>query len=418
MRPKASVLILSVLILLVPTVAHAASVGWVDEFGTPEYEVAWGVAVQGTDVYVDGWTSGELPGQTSAGLSDGYVRRIDATGNEVWTRQFGTSENDFIVALAVDATGVYATGSTDGTFPGQTQVGGSDAILVKHDLDGNELWTVQFGTDSADFPSNVVVDATGVYVVGNTYGTFPGGTNRGDSDVFLARFDTDGTQDWTVQFGTRRWDIGYANALGPAGVFVDGYTDGGLPGQRDRGDLDAFVGLFTTGGDRTWLKQFGTRGTDFGYGIAADATGVWVSGETSGSFPGHESRGTPDAFVRGFSASDGSVLWTKQFGTREYDGSYGLAVLGGEVYAVGTTEGGFPGQTDLRRSDAFVRAFDAVTGTTAWTLQFGTGQWDGANWCWAANGALYISGATAGAFAGQTNEGSSDAFAARIDLTP
>jgi hypothetical protein len=417
MRPKASLLVLCALALLVPAVAHAASVGWVDEFGTSESEVAWGVAVQGTDVYVDGWTSGELPGQTSAGLADGYVRRVDATGNEVWTRQFGTSEDDFIVALAVDATGVYAAGSTSGTLPGQTKVGGSDAILVKYDLDGNELWTVQFGTDSADFPSNVVVDATGVYVVGNTYGTFPGQTNRGDADVFLTRFDAAGTQDWTVEFGSRRWDTGYANALGPAGVFVDGFTGGGLPGQRDRGDLDAFVGLFTTGGDRIWLKQFGTREADFGFGIVADATGVWVSGDTYGSLGGQESRGTPDAFVRGFAASDGSVLWTKQFGTREYDGSYGLAVLGTEVYAVGATDGRFPGQTDLGRSDAFVRAFDAVTGTTAWTLQFGTGKFDAANWAWAANGALYVSGVTEGTFSGQTNEGGSDAFAARIDLT-
>jgi hypothetical protein len=170
MRPKASVLVLSALILLVPGIAHAAPVGWVDEFGSSESDIAWGIAVQGTDVYVDGWTSGELPGQTSAGLGDGYVRRIDAAGNEVWTRQFGTSAEEFIVALAVDATGVYATGSTDGV-PGQT---GVEVAAVPSSTTSWQRAGPSVRDRPRRLPVDVVVDATSAYVVGNTYGTFRG----------------------------------------------------------------------------------------------------------------------------------------------------------------------------------------------------------------------------------------------------
>ena len=95
---------------------------------------------------------------------------------------------------------------------------------------GNELWTVQFGTAASDFPSNVVADATGVYVIGNTLGTFPGATRRGREDVFVSRFDgATGAIDWTTQLGTRKDEFGYANALGPAGLYVNGFTDGTLP---------------------------------------------------------------------------------------------------------------------------------------------------------------------------------------------
>ena len=35
-----------------------------------------------------------LPGQTSAGGRDTYLRKYDANGNEFWTRQFGTAGMD------------------------------------------------------------------------------------------------------------------------------------------------------------------------------------------------------------------------------------------------------------------------------------------------------------------------------------
>ena len=56
----------------------------------------------GTDglgnAHVVGYTDGEFPGQTSSGSTDAFVRKYDANGNEVWTRQFGTSAQDLALA--------------------------------------------------------------------------------------------------------------------------------------------------------------------------------------------------------------------------------------------------------------------------------------------------------------------------------
>ena len=48
------------------------------------------------------------------------MRKYDNNGNEVWTTQFGTSGDDIALGISVDRTDVYVIGYTDGTLPGQT----------------------------------------------------------------------------------------------------------------------------------------------------------------------------------------------------------------------------------------------------------------------------------------------------------
>ena len=417
-RRGSVVLIPLVLLLLLPSSALAQSVAWTNQFESSEADVAFGVVATETDVFVDGFTFDALPGETAIGGSDGFLRRIDDSGQELWTFQFGTRKDDYIVALGMDATGLYVTGATSGTFPGQTKLGGDDAVLAKYGFDGNELWTVQFGTEEADFPSNVVADATGVYVIGSTNGSFPGQRDRRAQDAFLTRFDAEGNQDWVVQFGSGGSDVGYANALSPAGIFVNGFTDGRLPGQSDRGEMDAFVSLFASDGTRLWLRQFGTKRLDLGLGIVADPTAVYVSGQTYGHFRGFTSSGDGDAFVRRFSAADGANLWTHQFGTPGFDVANGLALVGTDVFAVGGTSGVMPGAVPAGGGDdAFAVALDTASGDELWTLQFGTSRSEVGNWAWAVPGALYAPGATGGTFAGETRSGSQDAFVTRINLS-
>lgn len=122
-----------------------------------------------TDVYLDGSTLGTFSGQASAGDSDAFVRKYDATGSEVWTFQFGTAGFDQATSSNfVDATGVYVPGLTDGTFAGQTTAGGFDAFVVKFrepdlnddgiDDDADNCPTV-FNPDQADTDSDGLGDA-------------------------------------------------------------------------------------------------------------------------------------------------------------------------------------------------------------------------------------------------------------------
>jgi hypothetical protein len=121
---------------------------------------------------------------------DAFVRGYDASGTELWTRQFGTFDWEYVSSVAVDdASNVYFAGETFGELPGQTAPGQMDAFVGEYDALGEELWMKQFGTPDFDRALGVAVDSSGnVYVGGETIGAFPGQTSLGFYDAFLAKF--------------------------------------------------------------------------------------------------------------------------------------------------------------------------------------------------------------------------------------
>ena len=182
-----------------------------------------------------------------------------------WIRQFGSTQDDYARGLAVDSTGVYVVGFTTGTLPRQTNNAGlGDAFVRRYDTNGNELWTRQFGTDGDDVAYGVAVDITGAYVVGFSSGTLPGQTRTegGGDDVFVRKYDRNGAEEWTRQFGTasrfarQGIDEAYGVAVDASGVFVVGYTSDTLPGQTTGGGGDAFLRKYDGNGTEQWTRQF------------------------------------------------------------------------------------------------------------------------------------------------------------------
>ena len=108
---------------------------WTRQFGSSRSEVARGIAVDASGAYVGGKTEGALAGQASLGNGDAFVRKYDPEGKELWTRQFGSPGYDIAWGITVDASGVYAAGMTDGALPGQSSLGSNDAFVRKYDLE-------------------------------------------------------------------------------------------------------------------------------------------------------------------------------------------------------------------------------------------------------------------------------------------
>jgi hypothetical protein len=395
---------------------------WTRQFGTTGTDEALGVAVDSTGVYVSGNTTDTLPGQNSAGGTDAFVRKYLTNGDEAWTRQFGTGTGDSVYGITVDTTGIYVVGETSGVFPGQTNAGGTDAFIRKYDTNGNEAWTRQFGTLGTDSGRGVAADANGVYVIGETSGTLPGQTSAGLSDSFMRKYDSNGNEVWTRQFGTSALDSVRGVAVYGMDIYVVGETFGSFPGFTNAGSNDAFVCRYDANGTEVWTRQFGTVGTDSGRGIAADANSVYVIGETSGTLPGQTSAGLSDSFMRKYD-SNGNEVWTRQFGGVGAATDEALAVATDEigyVYVVGQTYGTLPGQNSAGQTDAFIRKYD-LNGNEVWTRQFGTAGGDSAYGVTVAaeEGGyityVYVVGETSGVFPGQTSAGSVDAFIRKYD---
>ncbi len=81
------------------------------------------VAVDGSgNAYVGGYTSGGVVADSDRGQRDAFVRKLDASGTTSWTRQFGSTENDFVFAARVDVSGnLYVAGSTAGEIGGPSE---------------------------------------------------------------------------------------------------------------------------------------------------------------------------------------------------------------------------------------------------------------------------------------------------------
>src|SRR3990172_3537956 len=337
----------------------------------PALDVGYKVDTSGDSAYAVGWTEGSFPGQMNAGLSDVFVRKYDGDGNVVWTRQFGTGATEGACGVAVDTSGVYAAGSTNGAFPGQTNAGNYDPFVRKYDGDGNALWTRQFGTSSVDYCTDLFVYESAVYVSGFTEGALPGQTSAGGRDAFVRKYDADGNVVWTRQFGTSAAEWANDIQVGASGVYVTGPTEGGtFPGQTSAGGRDVFVRKYDADGNVAWTRQFGTSSTDDSSGISGDDSSLYVSGSTVGTLPDQTSSGGRDAFVRKYD-SDGNAAWTRQFGTSSFDRSYAISSDASSVYLGGSTSGTLPGQTSAGGYDPFVRKYDS-DGNAVWTRQFGS----------------------------------------------
>lgn len=117
-----------------------------------------------------------LPGQTSTGSGDAFVRRYDTNGAEVWTRQFGSASDEKGRGISVNSTGVYLAGYTQGALPGQTSAGDRDVFVAKLAGTGTITGTVTHSSTgdpiagaavSADTSESATTDADGIYILNN-----------------------------------------------------------------------------------------------------------------------------------------------------------------------------------------------------------------------------------------------------------
>src|SRR3954447_13403987 len=197
-----------------------------------------------------------------------------------WMRQLGTGSHEDAIGVSADRLGyIYIAGETNGTL-GETKAGGSDAFISKFDAAGNLVWRTprlvptsrQIGTSADDHGYAVSADGLGnVYMSGSTAGNL-GGTNAGQADAFVTKWDPDGTLLWTRQLGAAGDDISYGASAGELGsVYISGYTAAGLDGVHT--GSSAFVSKYDAAGTLLWTRQPGFSSSSISYGVSADGLG-------------------------------------------------------------------------------------------------------------------------------------------------
>jgi hypothetical protein len=136
----------------------------------------------GKELIVSGHTSSFGPG----GKVDGWLMRLDLTGNQIWSRTYGTiNDLDLFNSLAAlsDGTGdIVAVGGTR-SFPGGEQI-----YAVRVDQNGDLVWSYNYGNDAIEVGHTIIETSKGeLMVVGYTTEA----TNSADG--YILRLRSDGT---------------------------------------------------------------------------------------------------------------------------------------------------------------------------------------------------------------------------------
>ncbi|HOD36683.1 MAG TPA: SBBP repeat-containing protein [Syntrophales bacterium] len=386
----------------------AAAAGWAGTvlIGTSSTDRGESIDVDGSgNVYVTGYTTGNLDGQINAGGDDIFLVKYDSTGARQWTSLSGT---------------------TAGSLDGQAHSGSGDACLMKFNSSGTKQWTRLLGTTAPDNALGVAVDGSeNIYVAGFTTGNLGGQTNSGGTDAFVAKYDSSGNLLWTRLLGNATQTYSYAVAVAASGnVYISGVTLGSLGGQANAGIQDVFVAQYNASGTLQWVRMAGSTVYDYCYGVAVDGSeNVYISGMSYGNFDGNLNTDqdgmadTEDIFLVKYDSS-GSKQWSVFHGGAGNDVVWGMAAdSDGNVYLNGNTDADLDGLVNAGGHDSILLKYN-TSGTRQWTRMLGTSSDEYARGMAVdGSGNPYITGHTSGNLDGVTNAGGNDGFIVKYDAS-
>jgi hypothetical protein len=276
-------------------------------------------------------------------------------------------------------------------------------------------WANQAGSTGTDEGKEIAIDADGNSIVTGsftntaTFGSYTL-TSSGNSDIFVAKMDTNGNWLWATKAGGTDVDNGNGIEVDTSGnSYVTGYFNDtatfGSYSLTSSAGYDIFVAKIDANGNWLWATQAGGLGSDIGYAIALDfewncyVTGHFSTTATFGSYTLPPS-GNMDIFVAKMN-SDGNWLWATQAGGTLSIHGYGISIdavgssyITGDLYGTGT----FGTYTLISDGvfDIFVAKVDA-NGNWLWATKAGGTNYNfGYGIATDSSGNSYITGSTSG----------------------
>ncbi len=349
--------------------------------------------------------------------ADAFVTKLDASGNFLWTKTFAGSSPvlpgaalDVGQGITIDSAGnVFVIGSFQGTMQlgassSLTSNGVFDVFVLKlNGTDGSVTWGKNFGSAGIDQGFAIGLDSTNnAYITGNFGDTSfaPSGTTissdatfgsttlatKGGTDAFVAKLDgATGNVTWAKSAGAGGSDTGYGIAATATGVYITGAVE-------IFGNLEiAAIKLDSSNGNPIWGKTFGGAGEDVGKAICVDSTGnAYLTGYLKSSTANFDTTvlqsASTNAFAVKLNNTDGSVVWAKSLGSSGEEYGNGIGLDGsGNVYLAGyfTSATWSLGTTTLTKNDTtsadiFALKLSGTTGDVSWAKSFGGNNFDSA----------------------------------------
>lgn len=316
-------------------------------------------------------------------------------GEALWSASYGVQSDEVGTRIASDGdgnvivAGYYRDALNLGNGP-LPDAQSRNIYLAKYDPEGVPEWDVAlYGPDNLIVRDIAVAPDASITLVARLRGEItPYGAgdvaSAGDNDVWIVKFDPNGSHLWTRTFGD-------ADAQEPRAVDVDadgnivvaGYyrgfldLDGELVGPGD--GQDVFVLKLSSDGEFVWSHVMPGPQDQFALALAvAPDASVYVTGHFLGSFDSGagivESNGDRDVFLLKIDG-EGQPQWAKGFGDVEAQRCYGIAADSQSnvaiiAYGRGTMDFGGEALTAMGGDDVFVASWSA-TGEHRFSHRYG-----------------------------------------------
>ncbi|KQS94294.1 T9SS type A sorting domain-containing protein [Chryseobacterium sp. Leaf394] len=238
------------------------------------------------------------------GNNDYWIVKTDALGNLVWQKSLGGDNHDKATEIKQTKDGGYiVAGDSTSSIgdPSTPTFGFSDFWIVKISTTGNIIWEKRYGGSQNDFAHSVKPTTDdGFIVAGYTFsvnGHISG--SIGPSDAWLLKLDQSGNLQWEKSLGGQTYDAARSVIQTSDGGYLiagDSASTNGIP-SGNNGTIDFYVVKLSSTGNVMWHKCLGGDNTDFGMQIIQTSDGGAVivgetntfnNGQVTGSFGGKD----------------------------------------------------------------------------------------------------------------------------------
>lgn len=237
--------------------------------------------------------------------------------NSAGTLQFQKSYtiSSTSTSLGFSGNSLFIDSSNNVYMTGGYTLSGNRGFLIKTDSSGTILYQRSFYTNTSFniSPSGVAVDSTGnAYVIGTSQGF---STSLGSQIAFLTKFDSSGTNQWSINFDSRT-STGSGLAIDSSNnILMSGYSTSG--GGNNTVNQHYVVKINSSGSSVWQVGVASSSGMVIGQGIALDSSdNIYLTGGHYGSYY--------SLYSVKVNSGGSSVAWGKVY---DSSGSFGGSVV-------------------------------------------------------------------------------------------
>ncbi len=304
---------------------------WKKALGGSGSDEAYSVQQTTDEGYIVAGYTNSSDGDVSGnhGGYDAWVVKLSNTGDIVWQKTLGGSNNDGAYSIQQTSDGGYIvagyTSSNDGDVSGSRK--GEDLWVVKLNKDGDIAWEKaieKFGDDEAQ---SVQQTSDGGYIVVGYTVSSGEDLHKSGKVYWVIKFDSSGNTLWKKEFGGTNDDIAQSvQQTSDGGYIVAGYTWSNIGDvSGNHGGWDYWVIKLDENGNLVWQVPLGGSDYDYAYSVQQTSDGGYIVAGQAKSNDKDVSRnhGGYDAWVVKLD-KNGDIAWKKAFGGTNYDGAFSV----------------------------------------------------------------------------------------------